>query len=451
MKRKRTSVLILGLGVCILLAACRSDHGSTGVGQFLAGETEERQESEPVVLRTVSMFAGTDANAENYQAINREFLEKYKYVTIEDDSTPSSEEWKKRIAADFAVGNEPDVLQFFTDANAADVLAADKFVTVEEIREAYPEYAANTYKRALDDAAAADGNHYAVPTTGYWEGLFCNKDLFDQYHVKLPEDWDEFLDAIRIFRRNGVTPIAVSLNEVPHYWIDYFTLSLSGLECYMEIPEEGDVPDSFVKALELFHTLREMGAFPEDTDTISNEEAGQLFREKRAAMLLDGSWVLASIPDQENTLVMTLPRVEGGKASRHAMVGGMSSGFYITKKAWDDPEKREAAVRFVMAHTGEDAVQRYWNGTGQAACEVEMPESMTPLARSAANNYMKVGTIAPPLDSRMGGAPYTTLIQCIPKVSTGKMDAREAWEKALHVYKRQRSDKKRDLHKGDAR
>ncbi|NLK27289.1 MAG: extracellular solute-binding protein, partial [Clostridiales bacterium] len=191
---------------------------------------ESKDEPNPVTLTTVSMFGGTDPNAGNYQAINEQFMKDYPYITIEDDSQSADQDWKTKIAADFAVGNEPDVIQYFTDANASDVLAANKFVSIDEIRAEYPDYAADTLDTALAAASNPDGVARAVPTTGYWEGLFCNKDLFDQFGLELPTDWDKMITAIETFKENGIVPIAVSLNNVPHYWIEFLMLSAAGPE-----------------------------------------------------------------------------------------------------------------------------------------------------------------------------------------------------------------------------
>ena len=105
----------------------------SGCGKQENKNTGEVNKPKEITLKTVSMFGGTDPNAKTYQALNKAFTSANPYVTIEDDSTTSNNEWKTKIAADFAVGNEPDVLFFFTDAQANDVLKANKFVTVDEI------------------------------------------------------------------------------------------------------------------------------------------------------------------------------------------------------------------------------------------------------------------------------------------------------------------------------
>ena len=379
------------------------------------------------------MFGGTDPNAEVYAAINDEFMAENSHVTIEDNSQTSDEEWKAAVNADFSVGNEPDVIQFFTDATADTIIATDKLVSVEEIRAEYPDYAKDTLDSALAAAANTDGVQRAVPTTGYWEGLFCNKDLFDQYDLELPTDWASLEKAITTFKENDIIPIACSLNNVPHYWIEFLMLYAAGPEEYTTVPETA--PEGWIKGLEMFKTLRDMGAFPADTDTVDDAYVGQLFRDKKAAMQLDGSWYAENIEDTENTVVIPFPGVPDQKAEAGSLVGGISSGFYITRKAWEDPDKRDAAVKFVMAHTSQEGVQRYWETTGavsQAAVAVTPVDGATPFAQSIAEYTSNASVIVAPTDSRIGDA-YKTLVAQIVKVSTGATTAEDAINEALGV------------------
>lgn len=420
-----------------LLSACSKITNNSKGGSKLPGKKEEtvfsekEEKKDPVTLKTVSMYGGTDANAPNYQAINQVFMEEYGYITIEDDSQASNQDWKTKIAADFSVGNEPDVIQFFTDANASDVLATDKFVTIKEIRELYPEYASDVLSATLKAAENPDGVQRAVPITRFWEGIFCNKDLFERYRIPLPTDWNKLLEAIELFRERGVIPFAVSLNEVPHYWIEHLLLMSAGVDGYSTVPESA--PKDWVMGVEMIYTLKEMGAFPTDTETIDNAYAESLFNEKKAAMILTGSWFASGITDQENTIVMPFPAIEGGKGQTGEIIGGVSVGFYITKKAWKDPEKRDAAVKFVMAHTNKEAIRRYWNGYGQPAADVEPIEGMTPLALSGIQFINATKSISPALDARISQEAYNALTAGIVEVINGDKTAEELINEVLNI------------------
>lgn len=435
MKKIRMLVaLLLVLALSMLVMTACSKPTSNGNGdEMTSGDTNGTNEEakNSVTLTTVSMYGETDANAPTYQAINQAFMEEFDYITIEDDSQASNQDWKTKIAADFSVGNEPDVIQFFTDANASDVLATDKFVTIAEIKSKYPDYAKDILADTLASAANPDGVQRAVPTTKYWEGIFCNKDLFDKYNLSLPNNWDSLLTAIETFKENRIIPFAVSLNEVPHYWIEYLLLMSAGVTGYTTVPESA--PDDWIQGIEMIKTLKDLGAFPVDTDTIDNAYAETLFNEKKAAMILTGSWFASGITDQENTLVMAFPAMEGGKGQTGDIIGGVSVGFYITKKAWEDQDKRDAAVKFVMAHTNKDSIRKYWNGYGQPAAEVEPIDGMTPLARSGYQFINSAKSISPASDARISQEAYNTLTAGIVEVVAGDRTAEDLINEVLKI------------------
>lgn len=397
------------------------------------GRVEEKVEEE-IVLKTVSMFGGTTPSAKIYQDINEKFMKKYENVTIEDDSQICDEEWKTKVAVSFAVGNEPDVIQFFTDSAAESILATDKLVSLEEIQKEYPEYAEDTLDTALEAVRNKDGVIRAVPTTGYWEGLFCNKELFDKYNVKLPTDWESFVKAVHIFKKNGIVPVAVSLNHMPHYWIEHLLLYTAGEEEYAVVPEKA--PETWVKAFGTLKELRDMGAFPEDTDIFADSCAIQFFQEGKAEMQLEGSWYVSSLVEAgmtDKVTVVAFPGVKEQKAQKGALITGISSGFYITKKAWENPEKRELAVRFVEAHTTKKSLERYWGGNGIATFKGSTNKGLSSLVESGKTLSDGAASLNQPTDSRICPEAYKMIIEGAADISTGEKDAKMLLDEALQL------------------
>ena len=442
MKNKVLSVLLVSAMAVSMLAGCgdSKDSASNGDSDKKTEQSDDAEETgdAEVTLKTVSMFGGTDPNVAAYEAINEQFQKDYPNITIEDNSQTSDQDWKAAVAADFAVGNEPDVIQYFTDATANTVLATDKLVPLDEIKAEYPDYAKDITDVALKATANPDGVNRAVPTTGYWEGLFCNKDLFDQYNVAIPTDWDSLVTAVETFKENGIIPIACSLNNVPHYWVEHTMLYSAGVDEFQTTPETA--PESWVKGLETIKTLRDMGAFPEDTDTIDDAYAGQLFKDKKAAMQLDGSWYAGGVEEAGNgdtTVVVAFPGTPDQKAEANTIISGMSSGFYITKKAWDDPDKRDAAVKFVMAHTSKEGIQQYWEATGKiqvTAAELDAPSDLSVLGQSAMDMVNAATATALPTDARIGSDPYSVIISSMSQISVGSASAEDVLNEALSLF-----------------
>ncbi|WP_461809931.1 ABC transporter substrate-binding protein [Faecalimonas sp.] len=400
------------------------------------GRVQEEEVQEEIVLKTASMYGGTTPNAKVYQAINEEFAKEYENVTIEDESQICDEDWKMKVATNFAVGNEPDIIQFFTDAVAESFLETDKLVSLEEIKKEYPEYAEDIEDSALEAVRNKDGVLRAVPTTGYWAGLFCNKELFQKYQVNIPTDWDSLVEAIHKFRKNGIIPIAVSLNHIPHYWIEHLLLYTVGEEEYTIIPE--NAPKAWLKAFETLKELKNMGAFPENTDTCVDNCATQLFRKGEAAMQLEGSWYASSLSGtkmDDNVTVVSFPGVPNQKAKKNALIGGIFSGFYITRRAWNNPKKRELAVRFVEAHTKRESLIKYWGGNGIATFKGKADVKITPIVKDVNELIRDASSLNKSMDSRICPEAYKLLMDGVADVVEGKKDAESLLEEVLLVEK----------------
>ena len=180
----------------------------------------------------------------------------------------------------------------------------------------------------------------------------------------------------------GKTPIAVALGEVPHYWFEFTIYNYNGLNNHLTLPASADdeIGQNWVKGIEDIKALYEAGYMPANTNSATDAETLELFYQDEAAFLIDGNWRIGGIiqscqsdPDDISTLdteelekfaVTYVPAKENRKATD--LIGGCTAGYYITKKAWDDPEKRAAAINFVEYMTNDDIVMKF-SGVGSHA------------------------------------------------------------------------------------
>lgn len=391
---KKVLAIVLALVLCVaLLASCKTTDG---------GSSEEPKA--PVTIKTVSMFGGTDPSAGAYSDVIEKFEADHDWITVEDTSTTADDAWKAQVRADFAAGNEPDVIMFFTGADAAEILA--QTVPVETIKAEYPDYASNINAGAWSMVTESDGVIYSVPFRGFWEGIFVNEDLFTANNVALPTDWDKLEAAVTAFAATDIVPVAMGY-DIPHYWIEHLILAYGGIEDHAFNPgaDIDKVPQSWYDGLNAFTTLGKLGAFPENVATLSEfaAEASQLFKDKKAAMSVDGSWFAGGITDPDTTTVLAFPTAPGGKKDPTDIVAGFSSGFYITKKAWEDEAKREACVEFVNAATSSESIAAYCVVGGAPAAPIEFTEeqsaSMTRPAKDGAEMAGQAKGANPAMDS----------------------------------------------------
>lgn len=373
--------------------------------------------AEGITLRTASTFAGSDTAAEAYVELLKAFEEATGCV-IEDDSATSDESWKTGILYDFAAGNEPDVLFFFA-ANADSTPILSRVVPIDEINAEYPEL--NLMEsQAL---AEADGRVYAIPVRPFWEGLFVNTDLFEQYDLELPTTWERFETAVVTFRKAGIVPVSVSFSDVPHYLAEMAILVSGPVEAHEARPMTlAEVPSSWYRGMTLICHLQELGAFADNAFATTEEMSSQLFRDKKAAMQLDGSWFANSIPrgSMDTTIVMPMPAYDG-TADGRAFIGGTSMGFYLTRKAWEDPEKRDAAVQLLAWLTSKE--------NARALGGLELSGALLDSSYALMENDDVM--LRPFQDDMNQEAREIWLLDCVVAVAEGKMTAEECWQRVM--------------------
>ena len=143
---------------------------------------------------------------------------------------------------------------------------------------------------------------------------------------------------------------------------------------------DSDGGKAWVAGMNDIKELYELGYFPENTLSATDDETFAMFMDGKAAFLIDGSWKVGGIvnscqsdPEDPETLdaeklakfdVTYVP----GQGDRKAtdLIGGLSMGYYISTKAWEDPAKREAAVSFVQYMTSDEIVPLFAQHTASA-------------------------------------------------------------------------------------
>ena len=389
--------------------------------------------AEGVSLNVTTTYAGEDSNAQNYKDSVAAW-EAETGNTVEDSSATSDEAFKSRIIMDFEAGSEPDVLFFFNGVDSNQFVEQGKVVSVDEIREAYPDFAGNMKDEMLG-ASPVDGVNYSVPVNGYWEGMFVNKQVLEEAGVEVPTaetTWDEFLAACETIKEAGFTPIAASLQEIPHYWFEYAIYNFQSPETHNTVPESVDdeYGQAWVNGLNDIKALYEAGYFPENTLTATDAETFQLFTGDKAAFLIDGSWkiggIAEAVDDIENFTVVNVP----GKGDRRTTdeIGGLSMGYYITRKAWEDEEKRDAAVSFVSFMTSDEVVSKFAGVSATALKEGASPDTseFNALQIDAIDYTASFTGISPAVQDNLSAAAREPIFADMASIVNGDVDAADA-------------------------
>ena len=448
MKLKKITALLLTCTMAFSMAAC-------GSKKEVATETKGAGSTTgSVELEVVTTFAGNDGNAQNYKA-SYEAWERETGNTVVDMSATSDDSFKTRVVTDFETGSEPDVLFFFNGADANDFIKAGKVISIEDIRAEYPEYASNMDDGRIPASMVDDKAYAAVPVNGYWEAMFVNTEVLDAAGVEVPGadyTWDAFLADCEKIKDAGYTPIAAALGNIPHYWWEFAIFNHTTVEDHLTVPAsiEDEIGKGWVAGMEDIKSLYESGYFPDNTLSATDDETFAMFVDGKAAFLIDGSWKVGGIvsacqsdPDDAATLdtdklanfdVTYVPGSDTRKATD--LIGGLSMGYYITKKAWDDPAKREAAVSFVSYMTSDEVVPIFAQHTASAlknAPEVD-EEAFNALQIKAMSMMAGCTSLTGAVQDVFNGECRESTFDGMPEIVTGNVSAADAVQEGLDVY-----------------
>lgn len=208
------------------------------------------------------------------------------------------------------------------------------------------------------------------------------------------------------------------------------------LASQLDIPASADdaVGQKWAAALNDIKDLYERGCFPANTLTATDAETVQIFGDGEAAFLIDGSWKVTHFVDNypenlENFSISYVPAKGERKASE--AIGGISMGYFITKKAWDDPAKQAAAVEFVQHMTSDEVMSTFVTTEVTALKNGASPAGLNPLQQAAADANAYITGVIGPVQDAVSPECKAELFANVQRVVTGDMTAEEAVAAAI--------------------
>ncbi|OUS74347.1 ABC transporter substrate-binding protein [Paenibacillus sp. MY03] len=446
MKKSALSILSVLLVMTMFIAACGNNGGnntSTGGNATATDKPVEATEkptdkpAEKVELRVFSTFGGTDAAKEAFQAVIDEFTTANPNVKVVNDVMSANDDgFRTKVNTDMTSGNEPDLLFYFVGADANEIIKAGKVVAMDEILDGDAAWKGGFAPAALDFVknASPDGKTYAIPLTGFFEGLMVNKKLFEENGVELPTDWDKMKAAVSAFAKKGIIPLSGPFDQ-SHYLIEHFVLAAAGSEGQNKGLKDGIDPN-WEKGFAAMKELYDLGAFPQDAATIDLGMAGNYYSEGLAAMILEGSWAIGGFSDdvKANTTVLPFPAIPGGVGTGKDVVGGFGTGFYMSQAAYDNAAKKDATIALLKHLTSAASIKTIAtaNGGTPAAAGVQ-PEGVAQAVLDGFAMVSEATSVNGPIDSKVKPETFTELRKVQPmlkgeKTPTQLLEAAKAIE-----------------------
>lgn len=343
MKKLLSLLLILALSIS-LFAGCSSDNAEDNT----TSESANNDVEEKVTLRIYAQYSDDDTKVPYDYAVE-ELKKAYPNVSLELDIQAQDDGQKLQTYA--ATGNLPDIFQvgatqIETFKESGNIMILDDYAkSTGFLDKAHPSAENIIYN--------ADGHIYAFPYAGnelvIW---YYNKAIFEEYGVKVPETYDELLEAINVFNDNDIIPMSIFAKEK---WITtamydvmatrFAPEGITKLDAGMGKASE----DAYVMAAEKLQELVEAGMFPQGATNLNYDQAASLFYEGKAAMFLNGQWEIEGSTEKlgDNADWMWYPVMPGYEDNKFALSGGGAPGGYAVNPNSEHKELAAEVAAFI--------------------------------------------------------------------------------------------------------
>jgi raffinose/stachyose/melibiose transport system substrate-binding protein len=266
--------------------------------------------------------------------------------------------YKQKIRTAVGAGQAPTIIYGWGGGILGSYAAANQ---VEDLTSWLSENAAfkDQFIPAVWKAATIDGKIYAVPIQNTQPiVMYYNKTLFDKAGVQPPATWDDVMNLVDVFNKQGVAPFSLGGQSkwTSMMWLEYLFDRIGGPEVFDAI--YANKPDSWsdpavIASGQKVQELVKANGFIKGFSSItadSNADWALLYTGK-AAMMLHGGWAYGGMKAVQPKFVASglgwgnFPTVPGGKGDPKNTVGNPANYFSISSKATDE-EKTVAKAYF---------------------------------------------------------------------------------------------------------
>ncbi|HZG88000.1 ABC transporter substrate-binding protein [Paenibacillus sp.] len=342
MKRKSMlKAFALPLTLSLLLTACGGG-SATNENATPAPSEGSATETQKEVSFTVAYAAGDPVTRQAQQKAIEAFMTANPHIKVVDISDTSSASYLDFLKTKDAVGEFPDLVemrdtQFFADAGKLAELPEDLvglFNTVPEI----------------------NGKVYNAPITIQApQGIIYSKAAYEKAGItEEPKTYGEFLEIQEKLKASGIAPIVVGGKDIWHmgFWINKFFMD----EMFFDDPNwnskrsKGEV--SFtdpgpVEAMTKFTELFTKGYVEQGFMSTADNQTPSMLITGKAASLFSGPWMFPLIAEADPTFEFGFYPVpdENGRVVVNGLP--MPTGWTISAKGAEDPDKVEAMKTFI--------------------------------------------------------------------------------------------------------
>jgi len=308
------------------------------IKETFIGKKQGQEEIEPITLTLVYAYQNTQWN-QGIETIVEVFEEKYDNITINTQVQYEDKVYEDILYKLQARGELGDIVQLKTPLRyAKEGLLTPIDESIGELIEGYCIY---------------NGSIYGVEAIGSTEGIIYNRDIFEQYNLNEPDNYNEFLELCEKLKEAEIIPIGVAGGDLWHFgiWVNHFfrTDILSNNEDWNLNRSQGAVSWQDEEAVQMLTHLEKLytsGYVNEDWSVMQDGNLTYVMSQGEVAMMYGGSWTVREIQKVNSEMNLGwfyVPDEEG-----NVVVPQKNDVFWsLTSACGEDEDKYQAALCFL--------------------------------------------------------------------------------------------------------
>lgn len=207
----------------------------------------------------------------------------FKVTTYPDTTT-----YQSTLRSALSTSEAPGMFKWWSGYRMEDLV---KGGLVADLTEEWKKFEDLGLNPDLASAFTFDGKIYGIPmTSNYWV-IFYNKKLYDQFNLKVPKTWEDFISNCETLKENGISPLAQNTEgRWPGFiWFEEL-LTKYDPDLYQDLMTgKASYTDSgVVEVMEIWKSLYDKGYFSKPLDWESNMATE--FANGKVAMFAKGDW-----------------------------------------------------------------------------------------------------------------------------------------------------------------
>ena len=205
------------------------------------------------------------------------------------------EAWKTQIRNVLQSG-DADIVNWYAGNRMAPYVDTGLFMDISDLWE---EGGLTETLASTQGSMTMDGGIWGVPYTYYQWGVYYRQDIYEELGISAPTNWEEELASCQAIIDSGRACYTIGTRFLwtAGGWFDYLNMRTNGFDFHMALTAgEVEWTDDRVRAtFENWATLIEMGAFIDDHQTYSWQEALPFMVNGEAAAYLMGNFAVAPL------------------------------------------------------------------------------------------------------------------------------------------------------------